>query len=272
MPLSTRLYKTEAIILRQRRLGEADRILTVYTPARGKMDVKAKGVRKTTSRLSGHLQPLTRCMLQMAQGHISDVVTGCETLESFRGLLEDLDRLSRAFYAAELVDRMTAVDVPGYMTYRLFLDTIRRLDQGEDSDLALRHFEMRLLDQAGFRPQLDACVACETPLRPEENFFAPEAGGALCPGCVPGQAGARVLSVNALKVLRLLQRGSYGDVARVRMPPDLTRDVERHLRSYIIGVLERDVNAAAFIEQLRRDERNMEQGTGNKAGQEAPCS
>ncbi len=284
MPLNARLYKTEAIILRQRRLGEADRILTVYTPARGKMQVKAKGVRKTTSRMSGHLQPLTRCLLQMAQGHVSDVVTGCETLESFRVLREDLDRLSRAFYAAELVDRMTAEDVPGYIIYRLFLDTIRNLEQAADPDLALRYFEMRLLDQAGFRPQLDSCVTCQTPLRPEENrstapagaltagFFAPEAGGAVCRGCVPGLTGARVLSVNALKVLRLLQRGSYKDVARVRMTADLTREVERHLRSYVIGVLERDVNAAAFIEKLRRDGRNTEQGTGNKAGQEAPCS
>ena len=60
-----RMYKTEAIILRQRRFGEADRFLTVYTPAHGKMDVKARGVRKTTSRMSGHLQPLTRCVLSL---------------------------------------------------------------------------------------------------------------------------------------------------------------------------------------------------------------
>src|SRR5437867_11439325 len=96
---TARLYKTEALVLRQRRLGEADRILTLFTPTYGKMDVKARGVRKTTSRMSGHLQPLTRCMLQMAQGHLSDVVTGSETLESFQPLRADLYRLSRALYA-----------------------------------------------------------------------------------------------------------------------------------------------------------------------------
>src|SRR2546425_5618348 len=114
-----RMYKTEAVILRQRRLGEADRILCIYTPAYGKMDVKARGVRKTTSRMSGHLQPLTRCMLQMARGHVSDVVTGCETLESFKSLRDDLDCLSRALYAGELVDRMTVEGAPGFGTYRL---------------------------------------------------------------------------------------------------------------------------------------------------------
>ena len=68
-----------------------------------------------------------------------------------------------------------------------------------------------------------------------------------------GLAGPRVLTLNALKLLRLLQRGTYNDVARVRMPADLSEEVERHLRGYIITVLERDVNAAGFLERLRRD-------------------
>ena len=90
-----RLYKTEAIVLRQRKLGEADRILTLHTPAHGKLDAKAKGVRKTTSRMSGHLQPLNRCMVQLARGRTMEVIAGCETLESFQRLRDDLDRLQR---------------------------------------------------------------------------------------------------------------------------------------------------------------------------------
>jgi len=248
-----RLFKTEAIVLRQRRLGEADRFLTIYTPALGKLDVKARGVRKTTSRMAGHLQPLTRCMLQLVQGHGSDVITGCETLESFQRLREDLDRLSLALYAAELIDRITVERAGGYATYRLLLDTLRRLEHAPDADMALRCFEMRLMDESGFRPQLDACVNCGSQLQPDQNFFAPQAGGAVCRACVPGLAGPRALSLNALKVLRLLQRGSYNDIARVNMGPHLAGEVEGHLRSYIVCVLERDVRAAAFIERLRRE-------------------
>ena len=248
-----RMYKTEAIVLRQRRFGEADRFLTVYTPAHGKMDVKARGVRKTTSRMSGHLQPLTRCMLSLARGHVSDVVTGCETLESFQPLREDLERLSRALYAVELIDRMVPERVHGYPTYRLLTETLRRLAEAEDQDQVLRFFEMRLVDQCGFRPELEVCVGCGSALEPVENFFAPLSGGVVCRGCVGGLTGTRVLSVNGLKVLRLLQRGSYNDVVRVRMDGQLADEVERHLRSYIVTVLERDVNSAAFIERLRRE-------------------
>ena len=150
-----RMYKTEAVVLRQRRLGEADRILVIYTPAIGKLDVKARGVRKTTSRMSGHLQPLSRCLVQLARGRSGlDVIAGCETLESFQALREDLDRLSRALYAAELADRFLAERVESMATYRLLLDTLRRLQDG-NADTALRYYEMRLLEQSGFRPELE---------------------------------------------------------------------------------------------------------------------
>ena len=263
-----RLYKTEAIVLRQRKLGEADRILTLHTPAYGKLDAKAKGVRKTTSRMAGHLQPLNRCMVQLARGRTMEVVAGCETLESFQTLRDDLERLSRALYAAELADRFLPERMENTTTYRLLLDTLRRL-QGDDpstsslagqagQDLVLRHYEMRLLELSGFRPELERCLGCAQPLQQQANFFSPTAGGTYCSSCGAGAAGSRSLSVNGLKVLRLLQRASYVDIGGLKMPPPLALEVERHLRSYIVCMLERDINAAAFVERLRREQQPLE--------------
>ncbi len=273
-----RLYKTEAIVLRQRKLGEADRILTLITPTYGKLDAKAKGVRKTTSRMAGHLQPLNRCMVQLARGRTMEVIAGCETLESFQPLRDDLDRLSRALYAAELADRFLPERLENLPTYRLLLDTLRRLqgianaDPSTGSgqapstgplagqagqDLALRHYEMKLLERSGFRPELERCLGCQQPLRPVQNFFSPVAGGTHCASCGAGAVGSRALSVNGLKVLRLLQRASYKEVGGLNLPPALAQEVERHLRSYIVCVLERDVNAAAFVERLRREQQPL---------------
>jgi len=252
-----RLYKTEAIVLRQRKLGEADRILTLFTPAYGKLDAKAKGVRKTTSRMGGHLQPLNRCMVQLARGRTMEVVAGCETLESFQPLRDDLGRLSRALYAAELADRFLPERVENVPTYHLLLDTLRRLQGTADVDLALRHYEMKLLERSGFRPELGRCLGCQQALQPVQNFFSPVAGGTYCASCGAGAAGSRALSVNGLKVLRLLQRASYKEVGGLNLPPALAEEVERHLRSYIVCVLERDVNAAAFIERLRREQQPL---------------
>lgn len=254
------LYKTEAIVLRQHRLGEADRILTLLTPTFGKLDVKARGVRKTTSRMAGFLQPLTRIAAQMAQSRSGmDVVAGCQSIEGFVALREDLQRLSRGLYVAELVHRFAQERAEGYATYHLLLETLRRLDTlqtADDSklDTALRFFEMRLLDQAGFRPQLDRCVSCEKPLQPAESFFVPGEGGVVCAECAPGAIGLRSLSPEGLKLLRVLQSLPYAELERVRIPFEVLREAEHHLRSYIVYVLERDINAAAFLERLRRGE------------------
>src|SRR5207244_13619631 len=94
-------------------------------------------------------------------------------------------------------------------------------------DQTLRFFEMRLLDQCGFGPELEVCVGCGSRLEAVDNFFAPISGGAICRVCAGGSMGARTLSLNVLKVLRLLQHGSYDDAMRVRTEASLDRKSTR---------------------------------------------
>ena len=247
-----RTYKTTAIVLRQRKLGEADKILTLLTANHGKLDAVAKGVRRPTSKLAGHVEPLTYSTLLLAQGRELDIVTQAETLEPLTPLREDLERLGRGLYAAELVDRFSPDRQEAYPLFRLLLETLRRLATCDDLDLVLRYFEVQLLDELGYRPQLDRCVSCDAALEPTTNFWSAASGGVLCPACAADEPLARELSLGALKVLRLLQRGSFGDAARVRIAAALAQELERHLGEYIRYVLERDVRSAAFLDTLRR--------------------
>jgi len=247
-----RVYKTAAIVLRHRKLGEADKILTLFTANYGKLDAIAKGVRRPTSKLAGHVEPLTYSTFLLALGRELDIVTQAETLEPLTPLREDLERLGRGLYAAELVDRLTPDRQESYPLFRLLLETLRRLATRDDLDLALRYFEVQLLDELGYRPQLDRCVSCEAALEPTTNFWSAGAGGVLCPACAADDPLARELSLSALKVLRLLQRGSFADAARVRMERSLAQELERHLREYTRYVLERDLRSAAFLDTLRR--------------------
>jgi DNA repair protein RecO (recombination protein O) len=248
-----RVYKTEAIVLRQRKLGEADKIITLYTPNYGKLDAVAKGVRRPKSRLAGHLEVLTYTSAMLAQGRNLDVVTQAQAVEVFVSLREDLHRLSRALYTAELVDRFSPEGAESYHIFQLLLATLRRLAEGAAADVVVRYFEMQLLHLAGFQPQLHRCLGCQRPLTPVPNCFSPAAGGVLCSSCGSGAMSSRPLSVSALKVLRLLQSGGFGDVLRVRIGPTLAQEIEFHLRAYLIHVLERDVRSAAFIDRLRRE-------------------
>jgi DNA repair protein RecO (recombination protein O) len=248
-----RVYRAEAVILRQRRLGEADRVLTLYTPQLGKLDAVAKGVRKQTSRKAGHLEPLTWASLLLAHGQNLDIVTQSETVESFLPLRVDLDRLARGMYVAELVDRFSEQRVENFAVFRLLAETLQRLCATQSAlDLPVRFFELHLLSAMGYRPQLDRCVACAGALQPITNAFSAGLGGVICADCREEHPASWRLSVNALKVLRLLQRGDYEAAAALRLNVDLQAEMEQILRGYIRYVLEASPRSAAFVDALRR--------------------
>ena len=252
MPQPPKVYSTPAIVLRQRKLGDADKILTLYSAAHGKIDVVAKGVRKTKSRFAGHVEPLTQATFLLARGKSLDVLTQVETVESFQELRDDLDRLSRALYCCELLDRFTEAHSENFALYRLLLDTLRRIGVRPDIDTAVRYYEMALLDAMGYRPELDECVTCRERLKAETNYWSAGAGGVVCPNCRRDEAAVRPISVNAVKLLRLLLHGRFSDVAAISIDATLATELERALGEYVRWVLERDIRSAAFIDTVRR--------------------
>ena len=237
---------------RQRRLGDADKILTLYTANLGKIEAVAKGVRKTRSRMAGHVEPMTQANFQLARGKSLDIVTQVETIESFPALRDDLDRMSRALYACELLDKFTETREEHFGLYRLLLDTLRRLSTRDDIEPPVRFYEMALLDAMGYRPELEECVTCRARLAAVTNYWSAAAGGVVCPKCRTEETAVRPMSANALKLLRLLLHGTFSDVARVTIAPSLGAELERALLEYARWVLERDVRSAAFIDTLRR--------------------
>lgn len=247
-----RVYKTEAVVLRQRNLGEADRILTLFSADLGKLDAVAKGVRRPASRKAGHVELLTHVSLMLARGQNLDIVTQAQAIESYLPLRAELRRLGAGLYVAELIDRFTVERAESYPLFRLMVDTLGRLAVRDDLDFVLRYFEVNLLTESGFQPQVQQCVLCQTPLRPVANFYSPTAGGAICPACTPSQSGLRPLSVSAIKVLRLMQAGRFTEAARLRIDHDLAVELEGHLRGTLRIYTERDLSSLRFLNQVRR--------------------
>ena len=253
MPNPPKVYKTEAIVLKQARLGEADEIVTLFTPNLGKLRAVARGARRPRSKLGGHLEPLTHSALMLAQGKNLDIITQAQAIDSFMALRQDLWRTACALYAAELVEQFTEEHAESYPTYRLLLETLGRLEKEASPELVLRYFELHLLDVLGYRPELQACLRCQTPLEPTANYFSASGGGVLCPGCSAAEPVVRPISVNALKVLRFLQANDFPTASRLRLEPELAIEVEGILREYIRYVLEREVKSVAFLDRLRRE-------------------
>jgi len=246
-----RTYQTEAIIIKKTRLREADRILTFYTPHLGKIQAVAKGVRRPRSKMAGHLELLTHSLVSLARGRNLDTVTGSQTINSFLQLKTDLELASCALYATELVDQFNADHIENMPMFRLFLETLHNLCQGGNGELTLRYFELHLLNEAGYRPQLQQCVSCHMPLKPIINSFSPGAGGMLCPDCSHSQPLSYPITVNALKVLRLFQSSDYTTASRLKMNPELSRELKELLRRNLRYHIEREIKSAAWLDTLQ---------------------
>jgi DNA repair protein RecO (recombination protein O) len=179
--------KTEAIVLRGIRYGEADRILHLYTPDRGRVSAIAKGVRRAKSRFGGRLEPFFRLNMVLYQGK-SDLmtVTSAETLAGHPRLREHGPSLDGAARACDAVSRMFGEGEPHRGVYHLLSNQLALLDR--EPERATRAtalaFRLKLLLAAGFAPHLASCATCGEP----EHLvgFSGAAGGVVCGACEAG--------------------------------------------------------------------------------------
>jgi DNA repair protein RecO (recombination protein O) len=205
------------------------------------------------SRKAGHLEPFTRVNLQLARGRELLIVTQAETVDLYLSLREHLLRVGYAAYVVELLDRFTYEEDSHPALYRLLTDTLARLNLEATPALAIRFYEIRLLDLLGYRPQLFHCLNCEVEIQPEDQFFSLSEGGVLCPNCGPAAREALPISMPALKYLRHFQRSNYAQAARAQIAPEHLRELEALMQRYLTYLLERNLNTPAFLREIRRD-------------------
>lgn len=238
-------------MLRHTDWGESDRLITIFSLEMGKIRVVAKGVRKPRSRKAGHLEPFTRSTIQLARGREILIVTQAEMIDAFTSLHDDLVLMTYAAYVVELLDRFTYEEGENHALYRLLSESLARLCQPGNPEIVVRYYEMRLLDLVGFRPRLFVCVSCGAEIQPQDQFFSAEAGGVICPKCLPKSSGVRPVSKDALRYLRHFQRSSYAEAQQAMPGPLVSHELEGLMQYYLTYLLERGLNTPAFLRRVR---------------------
>jgi len=200
--------------------------------------------------MAGHLELLTYSQVSLVSGRNLDTVTGCQTINSYLPLKTDLTLTSYGLYLAELTDQFTVDRQENNKVFLLLRDTMELLCQITNRDILLRYFEMKLLNDTGFRPQLQQCVKCHKPLEPVINYFNNNSGGVVCPGCSQDQHLLYPLSVNTIKILRVLQSEDFSYAIKLKISPELAYELKEVIRRYIRYLLEREVKSVAFLDSL----------------------
>jgi DNA repair protein RecO (recombination protein O) len=230
------LRETEAIVLRTYRLGEADKIISLFTRQFGRLRAAATGAQRPKSRYGGTLEPLSYVRLWLFERENRDLVrlNSAELLESFFDMQKEYRRQVAAQYVAEVSERLLPEREVNERAFRLTLAVLRALKRSAEIDRPLLYFNYWLLRLGGFLPDLERCFVCGRELNDEWSFYGRGTEGALCVACQKSQPGAsrRKISAKALALARVM-RESPLDRWLAETPPAETGEARRFFEELV---------------------------------------
>jgi DNA repair protein RecO (recombination protein O) len=232
-------YRDTGVVLRTWKLGEADRIVVLFTAHHGKVRAVAKGVRRTRSKFGARLEPTSHVQLQLHAGRSLDTIVQAETVEHHRVLREDLDRLGQAVTMLEVVDQLALEGEADRPLFDLLVRALATL-AGRDTPLVVPAFLLKALGTAGFGPVVDACAVCGDP--GPLVAFDTDRGGLLCAAHRQGMA----VSPEAADLLARILGGGLAAVLEVPASP-ATHEVNRVATTAMEHHLERRLRSPTVL-------------------------
>ncbi len=248
-------FSDEGFILKRKNFGEADKLITLFTKNHGKVVSVAKGVRKITSRRAGSLELLNQVKVSLHQTKGLPILTEAQIENTFPDLKEDLNKISIAFLVLELTDRLFEEGQENRNVFDLISDTISRIDKTQTLGEAKKFqisFQIKLLTEMGYLPQLYKCTQCENKLTEKKIFLSPNCGGLVDDNCGRNIIFSKQVSPEEVKVLRFLNKESFSFVDRLKLSQNLLETTAELLDYYTIYFLERNLNSLDFANHLQR--------------------
>jgi DNA repair protein RecO (recombination protein O) len=242
-------YDTQGINLRHHALGEADRIMSIFTREHGLVRAVAKGIRKTTNRFGGRMEPLHCNSLQLRQGRSMEMVLSADTVRSFSGLRTDFDRLAFGLYLAEVLNSMLPPGHPQPVIYDLFVSTLAMLEELERPDLVALWFQLQLLTELGHHPGLEHCHACQRPIDmpAAATGFDLALGALVCGACRWGRPTVSEIAAEPLLLLRRLRHGGVTALTAQPEPLVIALSAQRLLGDHFATITEREIKSLRIL-------------------------
>jgi DNA repair protein RecO (recombination protein O) len=244
------LLRAKGFVLRNRALGETDRLVTCFTLEHGKISGVAKGAGKLRSRFGSSLQPLSliRLMLFGRETRSLYRIDHTDILTSFQAIRDDWEKLRPALYAVDLVDALLADADPQSRVFALLERLLTSVSAGDTAriELWLRLFEARLLTLVGYRPLLERCVICHRSAT-ATGALSVELGGYVCLACAPGVSDARRVSAATLRLLARAETLQWGAAERVYLSGEQQQELRQVLHELLRGHVRKEVKSYRFL-------------------------
>ena len=246
------LLRAKGFVLRNRPLGETDRLVTCFTLEHGKMAGIAKGAGKLRSRFGSSLQPLSliRLMLFGKETRSLYRIDHTDILTSFQDIRDDWEKLRPALYAIDLVDALLADADPQPRVFALLERLLTCVSAGDTVrlELWLRLFEARLLTLGGYQPLLERCVNCHRPAM-TAGALSGGLGGYVCPACEPGVGDARRVSPVTLRLLARAATLQWEAAERLCLSGEQQQELRQVLHDLLRGHMRKEVKSYRFLSE-----------------------
>jgi DNA repair protein RecO (recombination protein O) len=243
MPAQPRLYREQGIVLRSYRLGEADRIVSIYTQSSGRVRAVAKGVRRMKSRLGGRLDAFTHVDVLLHAGRELDIVTQADIIARFPRLRAEYDAFTAAAAMADAVERTTPERERNVRMFLLLRGGLMALEAGASDPGLLAHaFLAKATALAGLEPTLRVCVGCGSRERSGMSFSA---GGAVCPECLDRSDPSAMAST--LDTWSRMLSAEWDDLRSWGLAPPARRELTQLLLGFVQWQLENRFRAFGML-------------------------
>ncbi len=246
-------FSTEAIVLKRRNFGEADKLVTFFTKKKGKITAMAKGVRKVSSRRAGNIEQLNHVTIFLHSTRGMPILTEAAEVANFASIKEDLEKLSLSYILLELVDQFLDEGQENQEIFDLLLKTLHAINTTNDMEkvqLLLSSFQIKFLSSVGYLPQLNHCVKCNQKLEQENNFLSPHLGGLIDEACSRETLISKPVSVNSIKTMRFLETKAVETITKLVLDVKTVRETASLLHFYTTFFLEKDLNTLEFATQV----------------------
>ena len=246
------IQKTDAIVIRSYPFGEFHKIIIFYTSGFGKVRAAAYGVRGPRSRFGGSLELLNHGTLVFSERPNKElrIVQDFDIIDAFDGIKADFDRTTYGCYLAELVNAIESEQTANQGVFRLLQHGFDGLSQVDDIALLARAFELKLLDIAGFAPQLSQCVVCASPPSGATLMFSTRLGGLLCDDCKHNDSNAPQLARGSCELMNYLRKCDLAHLNRVQASNLNHRQLQLVLSRFISYHTELTLKSLDLIEEL----------------------
>lgn len=253
--MNYKTFKTKAIVIREKEIGEANKLFTLYTEDFGKINILAKGIRKSKAKLRGGFQLLNFVSLEFIKGKFFFIATDAILTDDFLGVKKEIKKFRFGVYICNVLDELIKGEEKDKRIWNLFFEVLCNLRlsscptcfkrikiwKTDSLEFIVRCFEWNLFCFLGFEPELHCCVVCRKRIQQGKIYFSLMDGGVLCAECRNKKKEAKEISRDVIKILRLIIMQDEKVLRRLRISFECEKELKEISKGYIEHILEKEI-------------------------------